>query len=168
MRRFSSRSTHPGQLQGIRFQLPGKANSEQMKQKHQDEEGTFIWVSQCPILMYTIYTYVYIPGDSDGKASACNAGDLGSTLGQEDPLKKEMAIHFSTLAWKIPWTEEPGGQQSKGSQRVRHDWATSLYIYTHTYIHNICICIFIYITIIDLWKIANVEQKVLVPYSSLS
>ena len=71
--------------------------------------------------MYTIYTYVYIPGDSDGKASACNAGDLGSTLGQEDPLKKEMAIHFSTLAWKIPWTEEPGGRQSKGSQRVRHD-----------------------------------------------
>ena len=42
-------------------------------------------------------------------------------LGQEDPLEKEMAIHSSTLAWKIPWTEEPGGLQSMGSQGVRHD-----------------------------------------------
>ena len=42
-------------------------------------------------------------------------------------LEKEMATHSSTLAWKIPWTEEPGGLQSMGSQRVRHDWATSLY-----------------------------------------
>ena len=46
-------------------------------------------------------------------------------LGGEDPLEKEMATHSSTLAWKIPWTEEPGGLQSMGSQRVRHDWATS-------------------------------------------
>ena len=37
-------------------------------------------------------------------------------LGQEDPLQKDMATHFSTLAWKIPWTEEPGGLQSMGSQ----------------------------------------------------
>ena len=43
------------------------------------------------------------------------------SLGQEDPLAKEMATHSSTLAWKIPWTEEPGGLQSMGSQRVRHD-----------------------------------------------
>ena len=42
-------------------------------------------------------------------------------LGQEDPLDKEMAIHSSTLAWKIPWTEEPDRLQSMGSQRVRHD-----------------------------------------------
>ena len=43
------------------------------------------------------------------------------SLGQEDPLEKEMATHSSTLAWKIPWTEEPGGLQSMGSQRVGHD-----------------------------------------------
>ena len=43
------------------------------------------------------------------------------SLGQEDLLEKEMATHSSTLAWKIPWTEEPGGLQSMGSQRVRHD-----------------------------------------------
>ena len=49
------------------------------------------------------------------------------SLGQEDPLEKEMATHSSVLAWRIPWTEEPGGLQSTGSQRVGHDWATSLH-----------------------------------------
>ena len=43
------------------------------------------------------------------------------TLGWEDPLEKEMAIHSSTIAWKIPWTEEPSRLQSMGSQRVGHD-----------------------------------------------
>ena len=43
------------------------------------------------------------------------------SLGQEDPLEKEMATHCSILAWRIPWTEEPGGLQSTGSQRVGHD-----------------------------------------------
>ena len=43
------------------------------------------------------------------------------SLGVEDPLEKEMATHSSTLAWRIPWTEEPGGLQSTGSQRVGHD-----------------------------------------------
>ena len=48
------------------------------------------------------------------------------SLGQEDPLEKEMATHSSTLVWKIPWTEESSRLQSMGSQRVRHNWATSL------------------------------------------
>ena len=43
------------------------------------------------------------------------------SLGREDPLEKEMAIHSSTIAWRIPWMEEPGRLQSMGSQRVRHD-----------------------------------------------
>ena len=43
------------------------------------------------------------------------------SLGWEDPLEKEVAIHSSTIAWKIPWTEEPGGLQFMGSQRVGHD-----------------------------------------------
>ena len=43
------------------------------------------------------------------------------SLGQEDPLEKEMATHYSNLAWKIPWTEKPGRLQSMGSKRVRHD-----------------------------------------------
>ena len=43
------------------------------------------------------------------------------SLGQEEPLEKEMATHSSILAWKIPWMEEPGGLQSMESQKVRHD-----------------------------------------------
>ena len=46
---------------------------------------------------------------------------LVQSLGREDLLEKEMATHSSVLAWKIPWTEEPGRLQSMGSQRVRHD-----------------------------------------------
>ena len=61
------------------------------------------------------------PGGSEGKASACNAGDPVRSLGQEDPLGTEMAPHSSTLAWKIPWTEKPGRLQSMGSQRVGHN-----------------------------------------------
>ena len=49
------------------------------------------------------------------------------SLGREDPLEKEIATHSSTLAWKIPWMEEPGRLQSMGSQRVGHDLATSLH-----------------------------------------
>jgi len=48
------------------------------------------------------------------------------SLGWEDLLEKEMATHSSILAWKIPWMDEPGRLQSMGTQRVRHDWATSL------------------------------------------
>ena len=66
------------------------------------------------------YSWFFL-GGSDGKVSACNAGDLGSIPVSGDPLEKEMAIHSTTLAWKIPWTEEPGRLQSMGSQRVGHD-----------------------------------------------
>ena len=50
------------------------------------------------------------------------------SLGQENPLEKEMATHSSILAWKISWTEEPGGLQSMGSQTVEHDWVTNTYL----------------------------------------
>ena len=52
------------------------------------------------------------------------------SLGWEDPLEKKIATHFSILAWRIPWTEKPGGLWSMGSQRVGHDWATNRK-YTH-------------------------------------
>ena len=58
------------------------------------------------------------------KSPSANVGDIGDTiksLGQEDPLEEGMATHSSILAWRIPWTEEPGGPQSIGSQRVGHD-----------------------------------------------
>ena len=50
------------------------------------------------------------------------------SLSREDPLEKDMATHYSTLAWKIQWTEERGRLQSTGSQRVRYDWVTSLHL----------------------------------------
>ena len=52
------------------------------------------------------------------------------SLGRENPLEMEMATRFSTLAWKIPWTEDPGRLQSMASQRVGHDWATSPHFFT--------------------------------------
>ena len=69
----------------------------------------------------------YFFGGSEVKESAWNAGDLGSIPGSGRSLEKEMATHSSTLAWRIPWTEEPGGLQSMGWQRVGHAWATSLH-----------------------------------------
>ena len=55
------------------------------------------------------------PGGSDGKESACIAGDLGLILGLEVPLEKGTATHSIILAWRIPWTEQPGGLQATGS-----------------------------------------------------
>ena len=49
------------------------------------------------------------------------------SLGREDPLEKRMATHSSILAWRTLWTKEPGGLQSVGSQRVRHDWAANTF-----------------------------------------
>ena len=57
-------------------------------------------------------------------ASARDAEDAVQSLGREDPLEEEMATHSSILAWRIPWTEEPGRLQSIGLQRVGHDLAT--------------------------------------------
>ena len=54
------------------------------------------------------------------------------SLGQEDPLEKETATHSSTLAWRIPWMEEPGGLRSIGLQRAGRDWA-----HTHTHTHTL-------------------------------
>ena len=63
---------------------------------------------------HLVDTVLSFPDGSLSKESACNAGDLG----REDPLEKELAAHSSILAWRIPWTEEPGGLQSTVLQRV--------------------------------------------------
>ena len=62
---------------------------------------------------------VGFPVGSDDKESACNAGDPALIPGQEDPLEKEMATHCNILAWRIPWTEEPGGLQFMGHEETR-------------------------------------------------
>ena len=69
----------------------------------------------------SMHIYVYIWASLVAQmVKNCNAGDAALILGWEDPLEKEMEIHSSILAWRIPWTEEPGRLQSMGSQRVRH------------------------------------------------
>ena len=68
-----------------------------------------------------LITYRGLPWCSDGKESACSAGDSGLILSREDPLEEGMAAHSSTLSWRIPRTEEPGGLQFMGSQRVEHN-----------------------------------------------
>ena len=55
-----------------------------------------------------VKTAMGFPGGSEGKVSACNVGDLGLILGQEDPVEKAVATHSSSLVWKIPWMEKPG------------------------------------------------------------
>ena len=80
-----------------------------------------------PVIMHMLlYSYDF-PGGSDGKVSVYNAGDPGSipgsgrSPGEGNGNPKEMAIHSSTIAWKILCTEEPGRLQSMGSQRVGRD-----------------------------------------------
>ena len=79
------------------------------------------------------------PFGSEGKESSCNAEDLQFLVG-EDPLEKSMAIHSSILAWRIPWTEEPGGIQSMGSQRVGHNWSelSAPTLVQWSYFHLVC------------------------------
>ena len=71
------------------------------------------------------------PGGSDGKQSTYNVGHPGSIPGSEDPLEEETATHTSILAWRILCTEEPGGLQSVGLQRVRHNWTTNTFTFRH-------------------------------------
>ena len=68
-----------------------------------------------------LQSYQPTPWWLSGKKSTCNMGDLGSIPSQDDHLEKDMATHSRILAWRITWTEGPGGLQSTGSQRVGHN-----------------------------------------------
>ena len=74
------------------------------------------------VCMY-VYIYASLVAQTVKSLPAMQETQIRS-LGQEDPLEKEMATHSSILAWEIPWTEEPGGLQSTWSQRVGHDSVT--------------------------------------------
>ena len=77
------------------------------------------------------------------KNTSVNARDIRfGSLGRKDPLEEDRATHSSILAWRIPWTEEPGGLQSMGLWRVGHDWSDSAC--THT--------VFLHIFFLSLWK----------------
>ena len=73
--------------------------------------------------------YICIPGGSDGNESACNEETCVQPLGWEDPLEKGVATHSNILSWRIPWTKEPSGLQSTGSQRAN---TTEQLTHTHT------------------------------------
>ena len=68
------------------------------------------------------------PGGSDYKNLSAMQETRVRSLGWEDTLEKGMATHSSVLAWRIPWTEGPGGLQSMGLQRVKHNWATHSFL----------------------------------------
>ena len=70
--------------------------------------------------MFSVYSQVVLVVNNL-LANAGEVRDIVRSLGWEDPLEEEMIIHSSILAWRIPWTEEPGGLQSMGLPRVRHD-----------------------------------------------
>ena len=84
----------------------------------------------CNMFLHVIHSFTFVGGFPSG--SVKNLPAIQETwvwaLGQEDLLEKEMATHFSILAWRIPRTEEPGRVQSMVSQRLGHDWATNTYL----------------------------------------
>ena len=116
--------------------FPGGASGKEpsCQCKRQKRYGFNPWVGKSPWRRTWQPTPVFLPGECHGHFLVAQTVKRLSTmretwvpsLGREDPLEKEMAIHSSTIAWKIPWTEEPGRLQSMGSQRVGHDWTTSL------------------------------------------
>ena len=121
------------QLQGICFRvdLLNLSNGPQKKKSVTiiRKQTHFLRAYRVPVITHMLlYSYDF-PGGSDSKASVYNAGDPGSIPGSGSSLEKAMAPHSSTIAWKIPWTEEPGRLQSMGSQRVGHDWVTSLSLF---------------------------------------
>ena len=82
----------------------------------------------CRVFVYLLYIEKNIPGAQTVKNLPAMQQIQVWSLGWEDPLGEGMATHLSILAWRIPWTEEPDGIQSMGSQRVGHDWTTNTHI----------------------------------------
>ena len=88
-----------------------------------DITSRFPFSSWTPLFGFPNKPAVFLSGSVVKSPPAVQETQIRS-LGREDPLEKEMATHSSTLAWRIPWTEEPGRLQSMGLQRVRHDCVT--------------------------------------------
>ena len=83
------------------------------------------FLRNCPYAIWKLSESL-VPGGSEGKESICNARDLSCIPGSDRFPGEEMATHSSILAWRTPWTEEPGRLQSMGSQRVRHNCRTNI------------------------------------------
>ena len=103
---------------------------------------------------WATFTFTFSLGGSDCKELPATPETWVRSLGREGPLEKEMATRNSILAWKIPWTEEPGGLQSMGSHRIWHDQVTN----TFTLIF-ICVCaraklLQLCLTLATVWAVA--------------
>ena len=119
---------------------------------------TLLWILVLAILPMAIY-FQHFPSGANGKESTPVQETQEMwvwSLGREDPLEKEIAIHSSPLAWEIPWTEELGGLQFMQSQRVGHDW-----VHTHVYF-QVCFlpppllssfCVLLSTAERDIWKL---------------
>ena len=101
------------------------------------------WVRKFPWRRNRLPTPVFLgfSCNSDGKETACNAGNLDSVPGLGRSLEEGMATHSSILAWRIPLTEEPGGLQPMGLQRVGHNWVTQ---HTALSVDNQCSLLFVF------------------------
>ena len=88
------------------------------------------WWWSCATFFEHIWEPTF-PGGSGSKESACSVGDLGLIPGLGRSSGEGNSNHSSILAWRIPRTEERGGLQSMGSQRVRHDWSDSAHVQTY-------------------------------------
>ena len=104
---------------------------------------SFIWLSGFPVFLLGIFYldhlyFIYPVVAQTVKHPPAVWETQVRSLGWEDPLEKEMPTHSRTLAWKIPWTEEPGRLQSMGLQRVGHDWATSFSLSYFICVVKIC------------------------------
>ena len=100
---------------------------KEQENKHGEEGSSIREIFFFFLILYWGIVNQGFPGSSDSKESACRQETRIRSLGWEDPLEKGMATRSSILTWRILWTEEPGGLQSMGSQRVGYDWATNTF-----------------------------------------
>ena len=97
-----------------------------------------------------------LPGGSNDKESACNAGELGLTMSWEDPLEKGMVTQFSTLAWRIPWTEEPGRLHTvHGVTKSWKYWVTNSFTVTGQRKTHLWIKSYVWKSRHSLWHCSN-------------
>ena len=108
--------------------------------------NTICW-RECPFPTYWIWF-----GGPDSKETACNAEDLGPIPGSGRSLEKGLTTHSSILAWRIPWTEEPGGLQSMGSQRVGHDMSEFHWVFLAPFLKIIYTDVQVYFLILLHWS----------------
>ena len=91
-------------------------------------------------ILNTTHSGLRLPWWLSGNESICNVGDLSLVPGLGRSLDKEMAAHSSILAWETPWIEEPGGLQSMGSQKVRHDLETKQQLWSQVFTYTVPSC----------------------------